>query len=170
MKHKTFDITQVQQLSLFNLKKNIDNNCKYLFVELIGNNFYFLKIPIYVKIIKTKDFLQFVNIGGHKYQNFFKQFLNLFDKINLNNNERFKISLTLKGGGYTATISKCNNFLNLNVGLSHKVEILLPSKKIDVTCEKDTITIQGTDKKFVGDFVSKIRNIKKPDAYKGKGF
>ena len=158
MKNKNFDISQVQQLSFFNLKKSINNNCRYLFLELIGNNFYFLEIPIYVKIIKTGNFLKFVNIGGNKYQNLFKNFLNLFDKINLGNNEKFKLSLTLKGAGYTAVISKCNQFLNLNVGLSNKIKLLLPSEKIDVTCEKDIITVQGTDKKFVGDFVSKIQN------------
>jgi ribosomal protein L6P/L9E len=41
---------------------------------------------------------------------------------------------------------------------------------VKIDSEKNIITVQGTDKKFIGDFVSKIRNIKKPDAYKGKGF
>jgi len=155
MDNKNFYIKQIEQMSIFNLKHNINNNCKYLFLKLTGDNFYFI---------------QLTNIGGNKYQKLFIKFLNLFEELNFNNNENFKVSLSLKGAGYSAIISECKKFLILNVGLSKKVNVILPLKKVNVTCEKNIITVQGTDKKFIGDFVSKIRNIKKPDAYKGKGF
>ena len=170
MDNKNFYIKQIEQMSIFNLKHNINNNCKYLFLKLTGDNFYFIQLPIFIKITKKQDFIQLTNIGGNKYQKLFIKFLNLFEELNFNNNENLKVSLSLKGAGYSAIISECKKFLILNVGLSKKVNVILPLKKINVTCEKNIITVQGTDKKFIGDFVSKIRNIKKPDAYKGKGF
>jgi len=48
----------------------------------------------------------------------------------------------------------------------------LPNEKqnFKVVLDKNTLTIEGVDKVKVGNFVNKIRNLKLPDSYKGKGF
>ena len=38
-----------------------------------------------------------------------------------------------------------------------------------ISSEKNIITVSGIDKEFVGQYVAEIRNLKKPEPYKGKG-
>ena len=54
------------------------------------------------------------------------------------------------------------------LGFSHPVEVEIP-KGLTVTVEKNTISISGADKQQVGQFAAEIRELKKPEPYKGKG-
>ncbi|HZR45222.1 MAG TPA: 50S ribosomal protein L6 [Candidatus Manganitrophaceae bacterium] len=75
--------------------------------------------------------------------------------------------LEINGVGYRATVQGRN--LVLNLGFSHPINFELP-KGIDATVEKNTIvTIKGIDKYLVGEVAAKIRALKKPEPYKGKG-
>ena len=58
----------------------------------------------------------------------------------------------------------------LNIGFSNTSVVSIPTEKLDVFCDKNVITVSGRNSVFVGDFISKIRSLKIPDAYKGKGF
>ena len=58
--------------------------------------------------------------------------------------------------------------LNLALGFSHPVTMEIPTGLI-VTAEKGSLTIVGIDKEMVGLFANKIRQLKKPEPYKGKG-
>lgn len=74
--------------------------------------------------------------------------------------------LEMIGVGYRASVS--GNKLILNVGFSHPVEFVLPS---GITAEvvENKINIKGIDKQLVGEVAAKIRRIRKPEPYKGKG-
>lgn len=75
--------------------------------------------------------------------------------------------LEINGVGYRATVQGRN--LVLNLGFSHPINFELP-KGIDASVEKNTIvTIKGIDKYLVGEVAAKIRALKKPEPYKGKG-
>ncbi len=75
--------------------------------------------------------------------------------------------LEINGVGYRATVQGRN--LVLNLGFSHPIHFELP-KGIDASVEKNTtVTIKGTDKYLVGQVAAKIRALKKPEPYKGKG-
>lgn len=168
---KQFDIEFFKKFSIFNFKKSGSyTNSNYIFLELKGNNFYFLRLPFFVRIKKIQNLIAFENIGGLEFQKKFKNFYSLLEDINFNNDKSHKLSLSLKGAGYTASISACKNFLDLNIGFSNPVAIRIPTNKLNVSCDKNIITVEGVDKVFVGDFVAKIRKVKTPDAYKGKGF
>jgi large subunit ribosomal protein L6 len=79
----------------------------------------------------------------------------------------FSKKLVVEGVGYRANITAST--LTLNVGFSNAVEFLLPDG-ITATVEKDnSITIQGIDKELVGLTAAQIRDIRKPEPYKGKG-
>lgn len=78
----------------------------------------------------------------------------------------FKKKLEVNGVGYKANLKGAN--LNLEVGLSHPVEIK-PEPGIKFTVEKNIITVEGTDKQLVGEMAAIIRRVKKPEPYKGKG-
>lgn len=75
--------------------------------------------------------------------------------------------LQIEGVGYKAAVS--GNKLTLQVGFTHPVEVILPPN-ISASVEKQTIvTLKGIDKEVLGDLAAKIRAIRKPDPYHGKG-
>lgn len=80
--------------------------------------------------------------------------------------EGWSKTLELVGTGYKAEIS--GKLLTLNVGFSHPVKIKVP-EGIDVKVEKLEITVEGIDKELVGYMADKIRSIRPPEPYKGKG-
>ena len=76
--------------------------------------------------------------------------------------------LSLVGTGYTADASK-GNFLLLNVGFSHPVYVQKPEGLSIETPSATEIVIKGIDKQLVGQFSARVREIRKPEPYKGKG-
>jgi large subunit ribosomal protein L6 len=78
----------------------------------------------------------------------------------------FKKELEIVGVGYRADMSK--NTLNLTLGYSHPINFPLP-EGITGRVEKQVITIEGIDKGLVGQIAAKIKRLRKPDIYKGKG-
>ena len=61
------------------------------------------------------------------------------------------------------------NWLVLRLGYSHEVNIPIPEGITVTTSSERAITIFGADKRNVGMFASRVRLVRKPDAYKGKG-
>ncbi len=81
--------------------------------------------------------------------------------------EGFKRELEINGVGYRAAVQ--GDVLNLNMGFSHPVEFKLPAG-IKAEVEKQTrIIITGADKQVVGETAAKIRAVRPPEPYKGKG-
>lgn len=75
--------------------------------------------------------------------------------------------LQILGVGYRAQLQ--GNDLVLNVGYSHPVTIT-PPEGIEVEVPKNNqIIIKGADKQLVGQFTARIRDVRKPEPYKGKG-
>jgi len=81
--------------------------------------------------------------------------------------EGFEKELELIGIGYRASVEK-EKLLVLEVGFSHKVEIEAP-EGIDISVKKNIITVSGIDKQKVGEIAAKIRKVRPPEPYKGKG-
>lgn len=81
--------------------------------------------------------------------------------------EGFSKKLELIGVGYRA--QKQGNKLVLNVGLSHPVEFEQPEGiTIDVPSNTE-VTIKGASKEAVGQLAAKVRGIRPPEPYNGKG-
>jgi len=80
----------------------------------------------------------------------------------------FRKVMTVEGVGYRATMQ--GQALVLQVGYSHPVEIV-PPPGIKFSVEKGdrVFTIEGIDKALVGQVAAKIRALREPDPYKGKG-
>jgi len=74
--------------------------------------------------------------------------------------------LEIQGVGYRARVE--GKTLVLEVGFSHDVKMETPDG-IEIVVEKNIITISGIDKQLVGETAAKIRAVKKPEPYKGKG-
>ena len=75
-------------------------------------------------------------------------------------------TMEMVGTGYRAEAS--GNSLSLTVGYSHPVKIESP-EGISFKVEKSDITIEGRDKEIVGEIAAKIRAVRPPEPYKGKG-
>ena len=79
----------------------------------------------------------------------------------------FEKNLEIVGVGYRA--EKVDDKLIIRVGYSHTVEVLpLPGVSLDVK-GANRVQVTGIDKEVVGEMAAKIRAIRPPDAYKGKG-
>ncbi|GAB6193482.1 50S ribosomal protein L6 [Desulfocastanea catecholica] len=79
----------------------------------------------------------------------------------------FKKVLIIEGVGYKANVSGAT--LTLNVGYSNPVNFQLP-KEVSATVEGNTkVVVECIDKELLGLVASRIRQVRKPEPYKGKG-
>jgi large subunit ribosomal protein L6 len=81
-------------------------------------------------------------------------------------NQPFERKLIIEGVGFKVAVS--GKSLVLNIGFSHPVIIDIPDD-LTVGVEKNVITVSGIDKERVGQFAARVRALKKPEPYKGKG-
>jgi large subunit ribosomal protein L6 len=81
--------------------------------------------------------------------------------------EGFVRKLDIVGTGYKAEVQ--GQTMVINIGFSHPVELKLP-ESVKATVEKNThIELRSADKEAVGQMAAKIRAVRKPEPYKGKG-
>ena len=78
----------------------------------------------------------------------------------------FEKKLEVNGVGFK--VASQGQKLVMSLGFSHPVEVEIP-KDLAAAVDKNVITISGTDKQRVGQFAAEIRELKKPEPYKGKG-
>ena len=95
----------------------------------------------------------------------------LLDNAVVGVTQGYKKELEIIGVGYRASVS--NGVLELALGFSHPIYFVPPK---GVTVDVDTkrgknaiIVIEGTDKQMVGQVAAKIRGLRPPEPYKGKG-
>ncbi len=81
-------------------------------------------------------------------------------------NKPFEKKLILEGIGFKSEV--IGNKIKFALGFSHPVEVSIPST-LKVTADRNVITVSGADKEEVGLFAAKLRSLKKPEPYKGKG-
>jgi large subunit ribosomal protein L6 len=80
----------------------------------------------------------------------------------------FQKRLEFNGVGYRA--DQAGENINLQVGFSHPVKILPPvGIKLVVEQAGHILVVEGNDKELVGEVAAKIRAVRKPEPYKGKG-
>ena len=79
----------------------------------------------------------------------------------------FQKKLIVEGVGYRANVSK--SVLTLSVGYSNPVEFKLPEGIIADVDKNNVITLDGIDKELLGQTAARIRQVRKPEPYKGKG-
>lgn len=83
----------------------------------------------------------------------------------------FKRELELVGVGYRASVQ--GQLIDLALGFSHNIILELPKEvKASAVAEKGQnprITLESTDKQLLGQVAAKLRSLRKPEPYKGKG-
>ena len=78
----------------------------------------------------------------------------------------FTKKLEVNGVGYRVNLSGRN--VNLVVGYSHDVVFPLPDG-VSATVDGNVITLSGSNNELVGEVAARIRKVRKPEPYKGKG-
>ena len=78
----------------------------------------------------------------------------------------FVRQLEINGVGYRAAMK--GKVLELNLGFSHPINFESP-KGIEISVDKNVVTIKGDDKQQVGQVAAEIRGFRPPEPYKGKG-
>lgn len=91
---------------------------------------------------------------------------NLLHNIVVGSSAGFTKKLELIGIGYRAAVEATD--LVLQVGYTHPVRMQIP-EGLQVKVEKNVITVTGADKQRLGQFCAEIRQVRKPEPYKGKG-
>ncbi len=85
--------------------------------------------------------------------------------------EGYVKNMELVGVGFKA--SHIGNTLDLALGYSHNIIFEIPKElKLNTITEKGknpTITLEGSDKQLIGQVCAKLRSLRKPEPYKGKG-
>jgi large subunit ribosomal protein L6 len=79
----------------------------------------------------------------------------------------FERNIEAVGVGYRFNLT--GNKVGISAGFSHPVEIEIPSNLTVKSTSNTELTISGNDKKSVSDFAAKLRSIREPEPYKGKG-
>ena len=85
--------------------------------------------------------------------------------------EGYERKLELIGVGFKATNQ--GNLLDLSIGFSHNIIFEVP-KELKVATQQEKgqnpiITLEGIDKQLIGQVAAKLRSLRKPEPYKGKG-
>lgn len=78
----------------------------------------------------------------------------------------FQKKLLVEGVGYR--VEAKGNDLTLNVGYSNPVNFPLP-EGVTASVNKNTVTLESIDKELLGETAARIRAVRKPEPYKGKG-
>ena len=79
----------------------------------------------------------------------------------------YERGLEIVGVGYRFAVS--GNKITISAGYSHPVVIEVPEGLTVESVSNTEITIKGIDKVLVGEFAAKVRKVRQPEPYKGKG-
>ena len=83
----------------------------------------------------------------------------------------YEIKLELVGVGFKAEAK--GQILEMNLGYSHDIYIMIPAEvKVTAVTDKKSnpiVTLSSCDKQLVGQVAAKLRSLRKPEPYKGKG-
>ena len=125
-----------------------------------------LKEGINVKVEDTK--LTVECTGKGKFDNAMHGTTNSLIKNMIKGvSEGYSKGLEIIGVGYRFQVRGTE--LVVNAGYSHPVTVKIPQGLTIETVSNTEITVNGIDKELVGEFAAKVRKIRKPEPYKGKG-
>jgi large subunit ribosomal protein L6 len=165
---------QTKKIELaLNEKKALSYGCinqQKFFIYSLKSSFnpYFL-FANQLKIKLNKRYLYFNNFILND-PIFFDNFNNEFLKFIKNSGKEYSKKLVLTGLGFRVNYIQESNILKFKLGFSHLVDIKIPSNSVYTVIKKNTIHITGTSLSYIGNFCQKIQNLKKINAYNGKGF
>nr|YP_009237810.1 ribosomal protein L6 [Gracilariopsis lemaneiformis]YP_009294786.1 ribosomal protein L6 [Gracilariopsis chorda]AJO68427.1 ribosomal protein L6 [Gracilariopsis lemaneiformis]AML79902.1 ribosomal protein L6 [Gracilariopsis lemaneiformis]AOM67046.1 ribosomal protein L6 [Gracilariopsis chorda] len=154
-----------------NLSKNIDIRIQENNIHIEGPKgklSYKLSKYISIKYEKDNNQLKLYKINQNKEtQKLYGLSRTLINNMVIGVSQGFEKKLKIQGVGYRSQIQ--GKDLILNVGYSHPV-VIHPPENININVENNiNITVKGINKELVGEIAAKIRSVRPPEPYKGKG-
>ncbi len=120
-----------------------------------------------IKLVTEGNILSVKGFDESKRTNAFRGMTrSLINNMIIGSQMGFKKILLVEGVGYRVNIA--GNKISLSVGYSNPVEFILPSM-VSATTANNQIVLESIDKDLLGQIAAKIRDIRKPEPYKGKG-
>ena len=122
----------------------------------------------FIQIEKTENKLNIIKLNDTKESRAYHGLTRaLIQNMIIGVNTKFSKILVAEGVGYKFQLDKQR--LILNMGYTHPIEFIIPSD-LEIKAESPTkIIISGIDKENVGFLAAKIRGVRPPEPYKGKG-
>jgi large subunit ribosomal protein L6 len=122
----------------------------------------------YIQIERNENKLNIIKLNDTKESRAYHGLTRaLIQNMIIGVNTKFSKILVAEGVGYKFQLDKQR--LILNMGYTHPIEFIIPSD-LEIKAESPTkIIISGIDKEKVGFLAAKIREIRPPEPYKGKG-
>jgi len=130
------------------------------------------KVDLSIKIINDNNILTLERESESKqHKSFHGLYRSLISNMVVGVTEGYKIEQELVGVGYRA--KSTGQMLELTLGYSHNILFELPKEvKVETITEKGKsprIVLTSIDKQLIGQVAAKIRSLRKPEPYKGKG-
>lgn len=120
-----------------------------------------------IDLVTDGNFLTVKGINDTKRTNAFRGMTrSLINNMIVGAQTGFKKTLLVEGVGYRVNIA--GNKISLSVGYSNPVDFILPTM-VTATTANNQIILESIDKDLLGQIAAKIRDIRKPEPYKGKG-
>ena len=177
-------LTTIKTKQIYFKKFNIDPAIKIKYYKKYNNHFIifkrqtiansYIQIPMSIILIKTKNYITFKPKLQTKYGLFdvYLFLINFYLEIQKNIELKYYKSLILRGMGYKMNLLQIdnNNFLDIKIGYSNIIRMPIPTKNISITISNSTIHILGNKSYKVGNFIEKIKKLRKFNYYTGKGF
>lgn len=153
-----------------NIFFSILNNKKIIIFKNFLQNYKYIYMPSEFKFVKKLKYFYF--FCNKKDKDILISFIQKFHFFMRNVNKKYSKKLILKGLGLKIFLSNTNkeSTLKLKLGLSHLIVYVTLQKKLNLSLHKNKLIIKSDDFTFLGNFCSKIRGLKKPNIYSGKGF
>ncbi len=144
---------------------------KLLLVKSFLGGFRYVKVPSNLILEKTNNILCLKSSN----KNNIDSIVSVSNNIKLlfaNINKIFYKKLILRGLGFRMNLmeEKSALVLKLKLGFSHILEMKVPQNKLQVFLKKSSIILKSADLAFLGNFAQKLKNLKYPNSYNGKGF
>jgi ribosomal protein L6P/L9E len=161
---KILTLPSKPKVSLCSLK-----NFRFLILETSFLTKKYFKLTSVLNVKKEKNLL-LVNSMNTKSEPFFLPSLGVFTSWLKKFAKPFRKQLFLKGLGFKANLSVDGLFLELKLGFSHIIKISTQLPELKLLINNTSLSVEGFEAYKVGNFLKKVRNLKAPDIYKGKGF
>ncbi len=127
----------------------------------------FIFLPSVIEFIFNDSFIKLTSSNLQVLSNFVEELNSL--KI-VGEELTFKKKLRLKGLGFKISVDMLKRELSLKLGYSHLISLEVPDYITNIKSKKNVMLLESLDKVALGDFFKKVYDLRKADAYKGKGF
>nr|QEM01568.1 50S ribosomal protein L6 [Nephromyces sp. ex Molgula occidentalis] len=159
---------KIDNINIFNI---IDKQTNLNSILVKKNNLYFnLYILNYLTVNLGKNNLFLSLILNNKFKSFYILFIKLIKNL-LETNTIYTKELYIEGIGYFFKKDPIKKqILILNIGKTHNIKIKLPKYiNFKIINNGTYLILTGTNKELINLIASKIKSIKPPEIYKGKG-